>query len=441
MSLENRAAVSPHHPLCVYAEPLVSDQRVVILGDSSLRLGEQLLAEGARSVHIYDGDSARAERASRNAARGVLVRSMPEGEFDVRDGAFDLAIIPNLASFSDPEALLARIRRLVARGGALLASVSNAPNTKTIEYNEFYDLVALQFEHVTMIGQVPFKGVAIAHLGLGFGEEVSVDSQLVAENQVPEAFIALASQVEIELPSYAIVQVPAVASASEAAPRIPPPASSVTDVDTQKESIKVLELELSRTKARLEQAEARVGEETMRAEKLAGELLRAHDLEAAVDTTSIDVQNRLLDLERQLEAKDSELRAALIVVAEHNARPKTDEREAAHAAEVKTLEEREAAHAAEVKTLEEQLRERGRTIAELTREVDRREQIVKELLRSLEEAKTAPGTLAVSDDEAALRAKLDELSGEIARREAERVADEWKVSELTRKLQEATSHS
>lgn len=428
MSPENRAAVSPHHPLCVYAEPLVGDQRVVILGDSSLRLGEQLLAEGARSVHIYDDDSLRAERTSRNAARGILVRPMPEGDFDVRDGAFDLAIIPNLASFADPAGLLSRIRRLVARGGALLAAVSNSPNTKTIEYNEFYDLVALQFEQVTMIGQVPFKGVAIAHLGLGFGEEVSVDSQLVAENQVPEAFIALASQVEIELPSYAIIQVPASGAAVEvAAPRVPPPASSVTDVDTQKESIKVLELELSRTKARLEQAEARVGEETMRAEKLAGELLQVRDLEAAVDTTSIDVQNRLLDLERKLEAKESELRAALIVVAEHKARPKTDELEAAHAAEVKTLEE--------------QLRERGRTIADLTREVDRREQIVKELLRSLEEAKASPGASAVSDDEAALRAKLDELSREIARREAERVAGEWRVSELTRKLEEATSHS
>jgi len=428
MSPENRAAVSPHHPLCVYAEPLVGDQRVVILGDSSLRLGEQLLAEGARSVHIYDDDSLRAERTSRNAARGILVRPMPEGDFDVRDGAFDLAIIPNLASFADPAGLLSRIRRLVARGGALLAAVSNSPNTKTIEYNEFYDLVALQFEQVTMIGQVPFKGVAIAHLGLGFGEEVSVDSQLVAENQVPEAFIALASQVEIELPSYAIIQVPASGAAVEvAAPRVPPPASSVTDVDTQKESIKVLELELSRTKARLEQAEARVGEETMRAEKLAGELLQVRDLEAAVDTTSIDVQNRLLDLERKLEAKESELRAALIVVAEHKARPKTDELEAAHAAEVKTLEE--------------QLRERGRTIADLTREVDRREQIVKELLRSLEEAKASPGASVVSDDEAALRAKLDELSREIARREAERVAGEWRVSELTRRLEEATSHS
>ena len=428
MSPESRPTVSPHHPLCVYAEPLAVDQRVVVLGDSSLGLGEQLLAEGARSVHVYDPDGARAERMSKLAPRSVIVRPLPAGDFDVRDGAFDLALIPNLAAFTEPDALLARVRRLVARGGALLASVPNAAAGlpgNTIEYTDFYDLVALQFEHVTMVGQVPFRGVALAHLGLGFGEEVSVDSQLVSENQVPELFVALASQVEVELPSYAIVQVPSLADAP-APVRIPAPTSSVTDVDTQRESVRVLELELSRTKARLEQAEARIGEETMRAEKLAGELQRLRDLERAVDTSSVDVQNRLLETERALEAKEAELRAALIVVAEHKAAPPVDATAIVEA------------HAAEVKALEEKLRERGRTVADLTHEVDRRERIVRELLSSLEEAKRGGGLPGEGTD-GDLRTKLDELSMEIARREAERVAEQWKVSELTRKLEEASS--
>ncbi len=427
MSPESRPTVSPHHPLCVYAEPLAVDQRVVVFGDSSLGLGEQLLAEGARSVHVYDPDSVRAERMSRLSPRNVLVRALPAGDVDVRDGAFDLALIPNLANFSEPEALLARVRRLVARGGALLASVPNAAvgsAGRTIEYTDFYDLVALQFEHVTMVGQVPFRGVALAHLGLGIGEEVSVDSQLVSENQVPDLFVALASQVEVELPSYAIVQVPSLADAPLPV-RVPAPSSSVTDVDTQRESVRVLELELSRTKARLEQAEARIGEETMRAEKLAGELQRTRDLERAVDTSSVDLQNRLLEAERNLEAKEAELRAALIVVTEHKAAPPPMESAA-------LLE----AHAAEVKALEEKLRERGRTIADLTHEVDRREKIVRELLSSLEDLKSA-GPTAEDSSDPALRAKLDELSLEIARREAERVAEGWKVAELTRRLEEA----
>ena len=35
-----------------------------------------------------------------------------------------------------------------------------------VDYYELYDLVALQFAHVRMIGLVPFVGVALAELGL-----------------------------------------------------------------------------------------------------------------------------------------------------------------------------------------------------------------------------------------------------------------------------------
>ena len=48
------ATVNLAHALCVYAEPLAARRRVVVVGDSSLRLDARFLALGARTVHVYD---------------------------------------------------------------------------------------------------------------------------------------------------------------------------------------------------------------------------------------------------------------------------------------------------------------------------------------------------------------------------------------------------
>jgi len=76
--------VNVAHALCVYAEPLVARRRVVVVGDSSLGLDARLVALGARTVHVYDPDAARARANGPNAARGAVVRELPAGEFDVQ---------------------------------------------------------------------------------------------------------------------------------------------------------------------------------------------------------------------------------------------------------------------------------------------------------------------------------------------------------------------
>src|SRR5579883_1695830 len=99
------------HALAVYAEALVAGKRVLVVGDSSDGLGARLVDLGARVVHVYDPDASRAEGSQ--AARGVTVRALPQGELDVRDGAYDAALVPDLALVPDAPALLARLRRVV----------------------------------------------------------------------------------------------------------------------------------------------------------------------------------------------------------------------------------------------------------------------------------------------------------------------------------------
>ena len=212
------APVNVAHALCVYAEPLAARRRVVVVGDSSLGLDARLVALGARTVHVYDPDPARARAHAHTAARGVVVRELPAGELDVREGAFDLAIVPDLAAIEDRAGLLLRVRRLVGAEGAAIVAARSAPAGEEasagggeagLDYYEMYDLVALQFASVRMIGQVPFAGVALAELGESDEEPaVTVDTQLIDENDAPEVYIALAAQRDVRLEPYAIVQLP-----------------------------------------------------------------------------------------------------------------------------------------------------------------------------------------------------------------------------------------
>ncbi|MGH7283176.1 MAG: hypothetical protein ACRELY_16745 [Polyangiaceae bacterium] len=176
--------------LCVYAEPLVAGKRLLVVGNASDDLGELLVDLGARLVHVYDADAKRV--AAAKPSRGVSVHVLPEHDFDVRDGAFDLAIIPDLSSISDRAALLARLRRIVGREGAALVASRNPSavripaSDRSIDYYELYELVSLQFEAVRMIGQVPFTGVALVELGVEEEDaDVSVDAQLAGEADPP----------------------------------------------------------------------------------------------------------------------------------------------------------------------------------------------------------------------------------------------------------------
>lgn len=489
--------------LSAYVEPLAVSRRVAVVGPSAAELGERLLDLGARSVHAYEPGPLHTDPLS---APRVIKKRLPdvrEQDFDARDGAFDLVVIPDAASMRHVSVLLERVRRLVGDAGVVVAGASAE---SALGYYELYDAVALQFAEIAMVGEVPFRGAALAVLGEEGDPEVTVDTQLSAEPPPPVRFLAVASQASFDLRPYVIVQLPvdleAEADSSTDAvvtPRLPAPPSSsqlsgisesgpmttpappprsapsIEDVEARERDraalaearlrVGVLETQLEEERARVVAAAERVRSaehEMARREGDAGKLASA--LQAS-EAARLAAASRLAEIERLLATREehlanaiahaSELEAMVLRASELEANAVRAEQAqmAARALEAELIEIAEA-NAAEVAALEDALRERGRVIHEMDRELARRDRMVKELLTAVAEhaAPHAPepprGAPVVAVDasrasdaakaeierlrglEARLRAQLESVSVDAARREGELQAMRWRIDEL-----------
>src|SRR3954469_8707757 len=122
--------MSLEHALSIYAEPLAEGARVVIVGAAphSQSLGARLHELGARSVHAYDPSA---------------------GDLDVREGAFDLAIVPDLGRIEDPTTTVRRLRRIVGQRGVILA-VARARTEGGEDDGSFPDLAPAAFEYAQL---------------------------------------------------------------------------------------------------------------------------------------------------------------------------------------------------------------------------------------------------------------------------------------------------
>ena len=440
--------------LSVYVEPLVADARVAVIGDVELGLHERLLELGARTVHLFDPDPERVARTADEVPRGVSVRMLRD-DFDVRDAAFDLVVIPDLGTLPDPAGSIVRLRRVVDPRGAVVAmgrartqqqQDGDASDDDTfpemapavVDYAELYDLFALQFESVTMNGVLPFAGVVFAELGAGDDLAVSVDTRLVAPDP-PAVFVVVAGREESALDPYAIVQVAA---------SLPNVAASVELVDvesldtiaidipivtrdsgrhdhevatafaTMQLRAELLATQLDEHRARLAAIDSRSAELTdryeqvtlernsawVRAAELEGILVTAQQALAVLERRLIAAERGMLERDDQIAALNAELDARTnngseltteavdpLMLAELVAR--AERAEASLALHVADLTHLSEAQAVETHILEEQLRDRARVIAATDKELGRREQLVRELVLSLEEARDQAGTV------------------------------------------------
>ena len=106
--------LSPSIVLAAYAEQLFDGRRVVVFGDSTSAVAEELVERGARTVHVFDPEASRAAVSSgQNRTKQITVAPLDDADLAVRDGAFDVAFIEDLSSFAEPEALLRRARRTI----------------------------------------------------------------------------------------------------------------------------------------------------------------------------------------------------------------------------------------------------------------------------------------------------------------------------------------
>jgi hypothetical protein len=445
--------------LSVFAEPLVEGARVLVVGPPSEELAGRLHELGAGSVHGYDPTA---------------------GELDVRDGAFDFAIVPDLGRVGDPAAAVRRLRRLVGSRGAILAmgraltspdsgddGERDAPFPELVPavsgYAQLYDVFALQFEHVAMTGVLPFSGVVFAELG---AEEpaVSVDTRLV-DDRAPGVFVVFASA-NAEGPAvepYAIVQVP-----HDDAPRVEPSAPDAGLVaalaaEQLRASTLAAQLEEANTRAELVRTEAsrrghdRTVQMTSERDAIIARATELESLASAQQQAIATLERRLEGAERHILERD-DLNAALQGEIDALRREgvelsapdpealdelvaRAQRAESALALNVADLAHVAEAHARETALLEAQLRERARLIAGMEKELARREHLVRELVAALEEAREGGGngvrfeearaeTAADPEELGRLHRKIDELAMEVARRDGELVAREWKLAEI-----------
>lgn len=296
----------PSDVLCAYLEPLVSNARVVVLGDAHADTAPRLREAGARVVRVFDPDPERARKAS-PVGRVVVVEALPVGGLDLRAGAFDLGLVPDLSALPDPAAWLARLRRVLGPAGVLLACAPNPDVAGTgIGYYEFYDMVAMQFASVRMIAALPFFGTTLAELGRDEPPEVTVETALADQAPAPLAYLALASQEQGSgLAPYAIVQhatserlEPSVERDPE--PSVPPLAS---------EDVAALEGKLSERASVV----TNLRQELDRREKLVRELVaRLGEAQVAVPPGPADAELRgkLDALALELARSESDLEAA-----------------------------------------------------------------------------------------------------------------------------------
>lgn len=214
------APLRPSAALIAYAEPYIAGRRVLVFGDATSSVAEQLLDRGARLVHMYDPDPARvAEAATRNTESRISLAPLSEGGLASREGAFDCALVEDLSSLPNRASALRALRRALSpRGLALIAAPNpdaerrllRGPKAQSdLDYYGLYDLVAAELDHVRMLGQTPFVGYAVVDFALEGEPEPSFDSSFVPGGaEEPEQYVALASMQETTLDEMTIVQLP-----------------------------------------------------------------------------------------------------------------------------------------------------------------------------------------------------------------------------------------
>jgi hypothetical protein len=431
---------SPEQALAIYAESLVPRGVVAVIGDSAAGVGELVLRLGARSVHVWDPDEARANAQAALAPRGMTVRPLAREDLVRRD--FDLALVPDLGLFDDPAGLLADVRKMLGEQGVTLVGARNAEaaqGAKSFDYYELFDAVAAEFDFVRMVARLPFRGVALVELGdeADTSAGVSVDTQLGEEGGTPDAYVALGSQRDVRLDPYSIVQLPSnevdeVDEAFDVAvtllPPPPPPQPPPPPLrDEHGPALAALRAELVARTEDVAALERALADRNRQVSALTGEVA---ELRTAVDAG------------RQAAADELDELIARVDKAEH--------RVAEQAREHAALEH--DGGAAEHEAIEARLRERARVIRELEAELVRRDRLIRDLASALEEATGEPAAAAGpvgqvgpvgpagqgEEEVASLRRRLDAMALDLARREGEAQAAAWANQELERRLEVVT---
>ncbi|HYP78402.1 MAG TPA: hypothetical protein VER12_20660 [Polyangiaceae bacterium] len=446
--------LQPSIALCAYAEPLASNRRVLVFGNSLGSLPLQLMERGARSIHVCDPDAVRvSEAAARNRSTQISFSSLADSDLSLQDSGFDLALIDNLAGY-DPLPLLRTAKRaLASRGVAIVAcpnpeaafpllraSSSDVAGTG-LDYYALYDAVAAEFEHVRMLGQTPFVGYAIADFSASGEPEPALDTSFVPGGaEEPDFFIALASNQEVRLDEFAVIQLPTRRVLRSISPS-PARAAALPNEDV---ATKTREAELLRLNQWIKELESRASTADERADHSEAEL-EGERAKLEAEREKLEAERGKLEAERQAstalkvqhEKQLSAARAELEALRTQATTLRADaSNKAAELARVTAaLAERDRQLAEQVQKLEQgssvelgeferQLVERGNEVRRLEQDLRTAERTGRELVRELERRSSEQAKHA-----------NPELERALAEREADLQAAAWTIESLSLRLE------
>lgn len=401
--------------LAAYAEPVLEGRRVIVFGDSSSGLGEQLLERGARLVHVYDPDPARvAESAVKNPSRNIAIASLSDMGLALRDGAFDVGLVEDLTLTGPAHSVLKRLRRALGPRGVALVAAPNPEVSRrllpggptfdsALDYYQLYDAVSSEFQHVRMLGQTPFVGFAVVDFSAEAAPEPSLDTAFVPGGaEEPEWFIAFASAVPLRLDEFQIVQLPFDRIGTGEAPAQSELGAARETERRMRERLADLEAEVAELSGQLRTARTRdasadevvsLRAELAKKERWAAEVeARASVADARADEAESELESLREEMRREREAAGEPLRALEAQVAalrEELGRSSVDnhglrERVAHQDQRIAALTLIDAENeGGEVVALEGQLEARGSEIRRLERELRSAERLGRELIERL----------------------------------------------------------
>src|SRR6188768_3405710 len=464
------SSLEPSIALAAYAEPLATNRRVLVFGNALGSLPLQLLERGARSVHVCDPDALRvAEASARNRSTQISFSSLADSDLSLRDGAFELALVDDLGAYN-PVPLLRTAKRALGSRGVLVAACPNpeaaAPllsprpasgASTSLDYYALYDAVAAEFEHVRMLGQTPFVGYAIADFSATGEPEPALDTSFVPGGaEEPDLFIALASNQEVRLDEFAVIQLPTrrLLSSLKGPPPLALPAAPAAASENSAQA-RAHEAELARLNQWIKELESRASTADERADHSETELETERtklEGELGTERAKLETERAKLETERQasaalrsqhereisaaraelsaLRTQATNLRADASSKASELARLTSElarltselaERDRQLAAQAEKVEQ---GSAAELTEYERQLSERGSEVRRLEQDLRTAERTGRELVRELERR----------TGEQSKQASL-ELERALAEREADLQAAAWTIESLSLRLE------
>lgn len=291
-----------------FVQSLVEGKRAALFGDGTTGLAEQLALHSGRRLQVYDPDANRtAEAIARSRGSSTHVRhTLLEADAEAPGQPFDVVVIPNLLAVTSGEleaaAVIAVAKRLATPHGLIVVAAPNpehaaAPGDEKLGYYQLFDLMAAEFEHVTMLGQAPFVGFSVARFGAESEPAVVIDTSLTSEPEEPIAFVAIGSARRIDLDAFTLIQVQA--EQFEAEPALAPAAPEAVT-----RAPRSLEVEL---RERISLLERREQELISIADDRQGAMLTLSTRAAELDAILAGVQSELEPLHDRLETAEKEL--------------------------------------------------------------------------------------------------------------------------------------